>query len=62
LQFRVLLSPTAHPAAPQIFHQDECYYAMGKGSSIGKRALYAASRILITPDYPGRNSFNASEL
>ena len=39
-------------ALPTIFHQDERYYAMGKGS-IGKRALYAASRILITPDYHG---------
>jgi hypothetical protein len=48
-------------ALPTIFHQDERYYAMGKGS-IGKRALYAASRILITPDYHGHNSFNASEL
>lgn len=48
-------------ALPTIFHQDERYYAMGKGS-IGKRALYAASRILITPDYHGHNSFNASEI
>jgi hypothetical protein len=48
-------------ALPTIFHQDERYYALGKGS-IGKRALYAASRILITPDYHGHNSFNASEL
>ncbi len=48
-------------ALPTVFHQDERYYAMGKGS-LGKRALYAASRILITPDYHGHNSFNASEL
>lgn len=48
-------------ALPTIFHQDERYYALGRGS-IGKRALYAASRILITPDYHGHNSFNASEL
>lgn len=48
-------------ALPTLFHQDERYYAMGKGR-VGKRALYAASRILITPDYHGRNSFNASEL
>jgi hypothetical protein len=48
-------------ALPTIFHQDERYYALGKGN-IGKRALYAASRILITPDYHGHNSFNASEL
>jgi len=27
-----------------------------------KRAVYAASRILITPDYHGHSSFNASEV
>jgi hypothetical protein len=48
-------------ALPTIFHQDERYYAMGKGN-VAKRALYAASRILITPDYHGHNSFNASEM
>ncbi|MFL6449229.1 MAG: hypothetical protein ACJ746_16330 [Bryobacteraceae bacterium] len=48
-------------ALPAVFRQDERYYALGKGS-IGKRALYAASRVLITPDYHGHNSFNASEL
>jgi len=48
-------------ALPTVFHQDERYYAMGKGG-IAKRTLYAASRILITPDYHGHNSFNASEL
>lgn len=48
-------------ALPTLFHQDERYYALGKGS-IGKRALYAATRILITPDYHGHNSFNGSEL
>ncbi len=46
---------------PTIFRQDERYFALGSGS-IGKRALYAASRVLITPDYHGHNSFNASEL
>ncbi|MBZ5590605.1 MAG: hypothetical protein LAP39_00100 [Acidobacteriia bacterium] len=48
-------------ALPTVFHQDERYYAMGKGN-FGKRALYAATRVLITPDYHGHNSFNASEL
>ncbi len=48
-------------ALPTIFHQDERYYALGSGS-IAKRALYAASRVLITPSYSGRNSFNASEI
>ncbi len=48
-------------AMPTVFHQDERYYAMGRGP-IWKRAVYAASRVLITPDYNGHNSFNASEL
>ena len=48
-------------ALPTVFHQDERYYAMGKGG-IWKRGFYAATRILITPDYHGHNSFNASEL
>ena len=46
---------------PTIFHQDERYYALGKGSIL-KRAAYASSRILITPGYSGHNTFNASEL
>ncbi len=46
---------------PTIFHEDERYYAMGKGG-IWKRAIYAASRVLITPDYHGHNTFNASEV
>ncbi len=48
-------------ALPTVFHQDERYYAMGKGS-IWKRAAYSATRGLITPDYHGHNSFNISEL
>jgi len=48
-------------ALPTVFHQDERYYTMGKGG-FWKRALYAASRVAITPDYHGRNSFNISEL
>ena len=48
-------------ALPTVFHQDERYYAMGKGGA-WKRAIYAASRILITPDYHGHNTFNASEV
>jgi hypothetical protein len=48
-------------ALPTVFHQDERYYAMGKGG-IWKRGFYAASRIFITPDYNGHNSFNISEL
>jgi hypothetical protein len=34
---------------------------MGKGP-IWKRAVYSASRVLITPDYHGHNTINASEL
>jgi len=48
-------------ALPTVFHQDERYYAMGKGG-IWKRGLYAASRVFITPDYHRHNSFNFSEL
>ena len=48
-------------ALPTVFHQDERYYAMGKGG-FWKRAVYSATRVLITPDYHGHNSFNISEL
>jgi hypothetical protein len=48
-------------AYPSLFHQDERYYAKGKGGFL-KRTSYAASRILITPNYEGHNSFNASEI
>ena len=46
---------------PTIFHQDERYFSMGEGPFL-KRAVYAASRVLITPNYKGHNSFNASEI
>ncbi len=48
-------------ALPSVFHQDERYYAKGEGSFL-KRGVYAASRILITPNYQGHNTFNASEI
>lgn len=48
-------------ALPTILHEDERYYAKGTGP-VWKRAAYAASRILITPDYHGHNTVNASEL
>ncbi|HVN93906.1 MAG TPA: hypothetical protein VMT38_09425 [Terracidiphilus sp.] len=48
-------------AMPTVFHQDERYYAMGEGN-VFKRSIYAASRELITPNYHGKNSFNASEI
>jgi hypothetical protein len=46
---------------PTITHEDERYYAKGEGNVLG-RALYASSRILITPDYHHHNTFNASEI
>jgi hypothetical protein len=46
---------------PTIFHQDERYFALGKGG-FWKRGFYAATRVFITPDYHGHNSFNISEL
>lgn len=48
-------------ALPTVFRQDERYYALGEGG-FWKRAAYSASRVLITPDYHGRPSFNASEV
>ena len=48
-------------AMPIIFHQDERYYAMGTGG-VWKRSIYAASRVLITPNYNGKNGFNTSEI
>lgn len=48
-------------ALPTIFHQDERYFAKGEGNWF-KRMVYAASRVVITPDYHGHNSFNASEI
>jgi hypothetical protein len=48
-------------AFPTITHEDERYYAKGTGS-IWSRGIYAASRILITPNYQEKNTFNASEI
>lgn len=48
-------------ALPTVTHEDERYYAMGEGG-IMKRGVYAASRVLITPNYHGNNTFNASEV
>ncbi|HYM77140.1 MAG TPA: hypothetical protein VE377_14295 [Candidatus Dormibacteraeota bacterium] len=48
-------------ALPSVLHEDERYYAKGKGPFL-KRGVYAASRILITPDYHGKDTFNASEI
>jgi hypothetical protein len=48
-------------ALPTIFHQDERYYALGKGSFL-KRLSYSVSRVAVTPNYQGHESFNVSEL
>ena len=48
-------------ALPSVLHQDERYYARGEGPFL-KRGIYAATRILITPNYQGHNTFNASEV
>jgi hypothetical protein len=48
-------------ALPTVFHQDERYYAKGQGGFL-KRFSYAVTRIVITPNYEGHSSFNASEL
>ncbi|HLI03901.1 MAG TPA: hypothetical protein VKU93_06485 [Terracidiphilus sp.] len=48
-------------ALPSVLHEDERYYARGEGG-IMSRGIYAATRVLITPNYKGRNTFNASEI
>ena len=48
-------------ALPTVFHQDTRYFAKGEGS-IWKRAAYSSSRVFITPNYQGHNTFNTSEL
>jgi len=46
---------------PVVFHQDNRFYTLGHGG-FKKRALYAASRVLITRTDGGRQTFNASEI
>jgi hypothetical protein len=48
-------------ALPTVLHEDERYFAMGQGGIV-KRGVYAASRVIITPNYQGHNTFNASEI
>jgi hypothetical protein len=45
-----------------VLHQDERYYAMGLKGGVLKRMAYSASRILITPNYEGHQTFSASEV
>ena len=46
---------------PSVLHEDERYYARGEGSYVD-RSIYAATRIFITPNYHGKNTFNAAEI
>jgi hypothetical protein len=46
---------------PVVFHQDNRFYTLGHGG-FKRRALYAASRVLITRSDSGRQTFNASEI
>ena len=48
-------------ALPTIFHQDERYFVRGRGSILD-RGVFASTRVLIAPDYHGRNVFNTSEV
>ena len=48
-------------ALPAIFHEDERYYARGE-DGFWKRAIYAASRTLVTPNYRGQSTFNFPEV
>jgi hypothetical protein len=48
---------------PSFLHEDERYYSKGSGGgSFWERGVYAATRILITPNYHGKNTFNAAEI
>jgi hypothetical protein len=46
---------------PVIFHQDNRFYTLGHGR-VGKRAFYAATRVLVTRTDSGNRAFNASEI
>lgn len=46
---------------PVLFHQDNRYYTKGHGN-VGKRALYAFSRTLITRSDHAKTEFNFSEV
>jgi hypothetical protein len=46
---------------PVIFRQDNRFYTLGHGG-FKKRALYAATRVLITRTDSGNRAFNASEI
>ncbi|WP_348267305.1 hypothetical protein P8936_16050 [Edaphobacter paludis] len=43
-----------------VFHEDPRYYQMGRGHSIGRRVVYAATRVLITKTDSGKATPNLS--
>ncbi len=46
---------------PILFHQDPRFYTLGHGNA-GKRAFYAATRVLVTRQDSGSEMFNFSEI
>jgi hypothetical protein len=46
---------------PSLFHQDTRYYTLGHGG-FGKRLVYAVTRIAITRNDGGKETFNVSEI
>jgi hypothetical protein len=46
---------------PSLLHQDSRYYRKGEGS-FGSRAVYSATRVLITRQDSGASAFNYSEI
>ena len=49
-------------ALPNLSSRGRALLCQRRGSVSGSAAIYAASRILITPDYHGHDTFNASEV
>lgn len=45
-----------------VFHEDPRYYKLGRGHSIGKRVVYAATRAIITRTDSGRTTLNLALL
>lgn len=48
-------------ALPTVLHEDERYYAMGRGG-FWKRSIYAGTSVIVTPNYQGRKTFNFAEM
>lgn len=46
---------------PSLLHQDSRYFQLGRGS-VGRRTMYAVSRIFVTRADSGSHQFNASEI